>query len=180
MKTSRLLRHLLSVVLFLPFIVQARSGYSREAVLTVSEEGGPVASNVPLNEISVRAYRFFHKEWPGIKDEVWYRTEKEFIVTFSNNSHRKKAFFSLKGIFLYSLEYYSGKEISDALAAMVKNEFPDYQIKVVTELVSMEKKSYFITIENNAYVKTLSFMNGELEVIDELINGDSEPGKVRD
>lgn len=180
MKTSRPLRHLLSVVLFLPFFVQARSGYSRPVASAISEEGGPIASNVPLNEISVRAYRFFHKEWSAIKNEVWYRTDKEFIVTFFHNSHRKKAFFNLRGNFLCSLEYYSGKDLSEALAGTIKNKFPDYQIKVVTEVASQEKTSYFITIENKAYIKTLSIVNGKLEVIDELINGDSEASMARD
>ena len=179
MKTALPLRHMLSVVLFLPFFVHAESGLSRPAAFSIGGEGGPVVSNVPLNEISVRAYRFFHKEWAAVNDEVWYRTDKEFIVVFSANAHRKKAFFNLRGIFLYSLEYYAGKDISPALEELVKNKYPDYHIKVVTELSTIDKTSYFISIENNDFVKTLSVIDGKMEVFEELINGDSETSKTR-
>jgi len=160
MKTSFLFRHLLPVVLFLPLIVHAGG------------DGGPITANVPLNEVSVRAYRFFHKEWPAITDEVWYKTDKEFMVVFSSHAHRIKTFFNLKGVFLYNLEYYAGKDIAADMAVMIRNKYPSYQIKVVTEVSSLDQKAYYITIENSALVKTLSIVNGKMEVLNELTNGD--------
>lgn len=184
MKTALLLRHLLPAVLFLSFMVHAETGFSRTPVspLRVSglsaengpsaESGGPVVANVPLNEINVRAYRFFHKEWSAISEEVWYRTDKEFIVSFSTNSHRKRAFFNLRGIFLYSLEYYAGNDLAADLAVLIQNKYPGYQIKVVTEVSNLERTTYFINIENSSSIKTLSVVNGKMEVYEELINGD--------
>src|SRR6516225_2038584 len=80
------IRHVVFVLLFIPFTIHAESG-------SAWSDGGPVTSNVPLNEVSVRAYRFFHKQWPAITNEAWYKTDKEFIVTFSKAGHRKKVFF---------------------------------------------------------------------------------------
>ena len=156
MKACHLFRRLLPGLLFLPFIVRA-------------EYGGPIASNVPLNEISVRAYRYFHKAWPTIKDEVWYKTGKEYIVSFRNHPHRKRAYFNLRGIFLYSIEYYPGEEISADVTGMIQKKYPGYQIGIVTQVSSQEKTIYYLKIENSSSIKTLSLIDGKLEICEELI-----------
>jgi len=158
MKACHLFRRLLPGLLLMPFLVRA-------------ENGGPIASNVPLNEISVRAYRYFHKAWPAIKDEVWYKTGKEYIVSFRNDPHHKKAYFNLSGFFLYSIEYYPGKDLSADVAGVVQKKYPGYQIGIVTQVSNQEKAIYYLKIENSTSIKTLSFIDGKLEVCEELING---------
>jgi hypothetical protein len=159
MKISFHFRHLLPAVLLLPLFVYAGG------------EDGPIKSNVPLNEVSIRAYRYFHKQWASTTDEAWYKSDNELMAVFSTHTHRMKAFFNLKGGFLYSLEYYAGKDIAPELAIIVRSKYPGYQIKVVTELASPDQKAYYITIENSAQVKNLSVVNGKLQVLSELING---------
>jgi hypothetical protein len=156
MKTCHLFRHLLPVLLFLPFIVRADSGGN----------DGPIVSNVPLNEIHVRAYRYFHKAWPAIGDEAWYKTDKEYIVSFRSNSHLKKAYFNLRGVFLYSLEYYAGKDAAAGLSGMVLKKFPDYQIDIVTEVSNGTRTVHYLTIKNGSCIKTISIIDGKMDVND--------------
>jgi hypothetical protein len=159
MKSSFFLRHLLPVILLLPLFVHA------------SGDDGPITANLPLNEVSIRAYRYFHKEWPVISGETWYKAENELMVVFSSHAHRMKAFFNLKGAFLYSLEYYAGKDLSTELATLLRNKFPSFRINTVTEVSNQDQTAFYITIENSAQVKTLSVINGKVQVLSELING---------
>jgi len=157
MKACSLWRLLLSGVLLLPFVSRAGNG-------------GPISSNVPLNEISVRAYRYFHTTWPSIRDEVWYKTDKAFIVSFKNDAHRKKAFFNLRGVFLYSMEYYPGEDLSAEVAAVVLRKFPDHRIGIVTQVSNRGKTWFYVKIENGSVLRTLSIIDGKVEVCEELIN----------
>ncbi|HVU56400.1 MAG TPA: hypothetical protein VHD83_15150 [Puia sp.] len=108
--------------------------------------GGPVAANVPLNEVSVRAYRYFHKEWPAVAGEVWYKMDGQ-------------------------------KDISPEMAVLIRDKYPSFQIKVVTEVSGLDRTAYYVTIENSAQVKTLSIVDGNMEVLSDLANGDG-PGSV--
>lgn len=173
MKTYSLLRHLLPAVLFFPLIIHAETGsYGHAVHRTGGEGGGPVTANVPLNEVSIHAYRYFHKEWPEITSEAWYKTDKEFIVVFTNHSHLERAFFSLKGVFICSLEYYAGKDMAPEMAEAIQSKYPGYQIKVVTEVAANDKTAYYITLENSSMIKTLSIVNGKMEITGEMVNGD--------
>lgn len=160
MKSSFLHRHLLPVALLLPFFVHAGG------------DGGPITANVPLNEVSVRAYRYFHREWPAVADEAWYKMDGQLMATFLWQGHRIKVFFNPKGAFLYNLEYYAGWDIAPELSTMIRNKYPDCRIKVVTEVSTPDQKAFYITIENSALVRTLSIVNGKMEVVSELSNGE--------
>ena len=151
------------MILLFPLFIHAES--------RAGDDGGPITANLPLNEVSIRAYRYFHREWPAVAGETWYKTDGQLMVTFLSHEHRMKAFFNLKGAFLYSLEYYAGKDISADIGAMIRNKYPDSQIKVVTEVSNMDKTAFYVTIENSATVRTLSIVNGKMEVVGELING---------
>ena len=155
MKTSIPYRHLLLVVLLFPLFIHA-------------EGGGPITANVPLNEVGVRAYRYFHKEWRSVTDEVWYKTDGGFVANFSTPTCLVKTFFNSRGVFLYSLKYYAGKDISADMGAMLRNTYPSYRIKVVTEVYGLGKTAYYVTMENSTLVRTLSIIDGKMEVIGEL------------
>jgi len=153
MKTCHLLRRLLPGLLFLPFIVRAENG-------------------LPLNEISTRAYRYFHKTWSAVKDETWYKTDKELIVSFKSNGHLKKAFFNPRGSFLYSIEYYPGIDLSPDVTGMIQKKYPDFQIDAVTQVSNPDRVLYFVHIKNASFIRTISVIEEKVEVYEELINGD--------
>ncbi len=47
---------------------------------------GIFTSNVPLNEISPRAFRHFLKTFPQINDEKWTMTSQGIVASFVYNS----------------------------------------------------------------------------------------------
>src|SRR6266566_1167947 len=71
----------------------------------IDRDGNTVNSNVPLNEISIHAFRHFHKMFPQASDEYWVKTGEGYIVSFMQNSFHNRAHFDLRGSFLCSLKY---------------------------------------------------------------------------
>jgi len=161
MKTLPLLRSLLAVALLLPYLSWAEDGHD-----------GDVNSTIPLNEINVRAYRYFHKTWPAAEGETWYRTDKEYIALFKTRTHLKKVFFSRQGSFLYCIEYYPGVDLPVDVARSVREKYPDFEINAVTMVSREEKVVYFVHIKNALSFKTLSIIDGVLKVQEEMINGE--------
>ncbi len=70
-----------------------------------------MTSNVPLNEISIHAFRHFQKRYPLVSGESWLKTDGGYVVSFIENARRNQAHYDLKGGFLYTIQYYSGKDI---------------------------------------------------------------------
>jgi len=138
-----------------------------------------VTSNVPLNEINIHAFRHFRKRFPAISGETWIKVDNGYIVSFMEKSQRNQARFDARGGFLYSLKYYSGKDISKDLSGLIKRKYPDYLIDVVTEITDGDKVFYLVKIENPSSVKTLSIAEGKVEVFEELVNGGARTGPAQ-
>lgn len=130
-----------------------------------------IISNVPINEINIRAFRHFHQRFPSVLGESWAKLPDGYIVSFMENSFRHQAHFDQRGGFLCLVKYYEGKDLSRDLTVFLGRRFPDYSIGVVTEITDGEKTFYRIKIENASFVKTLSICDGQTEILEEWING---------
>jgi hypothetical protein len=131
-----------------------------------------IRSNVPMNEISPRAFRHFRKNHPTISDENWYKSEQGYLVSYMVNSGRHQAWYNPDGSFMCSVKYYSGKELNEQTDMQVHREFPGYQVKVVMEITNdVHKTFYVVTIQDPAKIKTLFVCDGKIEVRQELNAG---------
>jgi hypothetical protein len=146
----------------------ARAGYG---ATTSDITGNNIHSNVPMNEISPRAFRHFRKNFRAISDENWYKYDQGYLVSFVVNSFRHQAWYNPDGSFMCSVKYYSGKELDEQTDMQVRRQFPGYQIKVVMEITDdCHKTFYLVTIEDPATIKTLFICDGKIEVRQELVN----------
>jgi hypothetical protein len=174
MNDCLLIRSLILGMLLFPVITNGQDGYSSAGVFsraTSYNPEGAIVSNVPLNEINIHAFRHFHRRWPVVSGESWIKSEDGYVVSFTEGSLHHQAHFDRRGGYLYSLKYYSGKEISRNLEGIIRKKYGDYTVDVVTEITDGEKTFYLIKIENSSSVKTLSVCDGKIEVLEELVNG---------
>lgn len=186
------LRYLILVPFFLPLITQAQAGRSEAdqtrtnpiqadqspsgqvypAAHPYPEPGDVFRSNVPLNEINIRAFRHFRRRYAcGATGEYWFKSAEGYQVSFNLGGHHQLAFFDTHGIFLYSMKCYDGKEIPRETGELIKRKFPDYKIDVVTEITDGAKTFYRVQIINPSFVKTISMVDDRIEVTEDLING---------
>ena len=176
MNTSLFTRALLLGIALLPVVSRGQGNRYIGSIKNIGsaaasfEENG-IRSNVPLNEISIRAFRYLHRHFRAAAGESWVKSEDGITVNFFENALQQQAYFSTKGSFRYSLKYYTGKDLTREVAFLVQKRYPGYSIDVVTELTDGEKILYLLKIKNSSSLKSLSVCDGRIEVQEELVNG---------
>jgi hypothetical protein len=142
-----------------------------------SDPGNNFSSNVPINELSAKAFRRFHRRFREVSTgESWFKYDQGYQVSFVLDQHHEFAYFDQNGIFLYSLRYYDGKELPKDMVEIVKRIFPDYKINVVTEVNDGQKTFYTLQIINPDYIKVLTMADGRIDIVKELNNGGANIG----
>jgi hypothetical protein len=143
---------------------------------------GDISCNVPLNEISIHAFRHFHRLFSsGVSGEYWFKSADGYQVSFVRDAQRNQAYFDRRGAYLYSLKYYAGTKMPAVWADVVKRKYPGYRLDVVTEITDGEKVFYLVKVISTESVKTLSVSDGKIDVLEDLVNGGvmSAPGVVK-
>ncbi|HEV3412890.1 MAG TPA: hypothetical protein VG101_10440 [Puia sp.] len=142
-----------------------------------SDPGNNFFSNVPINELSAKAYRRFHRLFREVQTgEYWFKYEQGYQVSFMLDQRHEFAYFDRSGFFLYSLRSYDGKELSKDLTEFVKRRFPDYKIDVVTEVNNGQGTFYMLQIMNPDKIKVLTIADGRIDVVKDLVNGSAKIG----
>jgi hypothetical protein len=142
-----------------------------------SDPGNNFTSNVPINELSPKAYRRFHRRFPEVPTgEFWFKYAAGYQVSFTLDQHHEFAYYDQSGMFLYSLKYFEGKDLPGDMEWVVKRRFPDYKIDVVTEVNNGQKTFYMLQIISPDKIKVLTFVDGRIDVVNELHNGSANIG----
>ena len=129
-----------------------------------------ITSNVPLNELNVKAYRHFEKNYPGIDNETWTKIINDTVVIFKSNTAFCKIFYNTKGDFVYSYIYYDEKNCFAELANRIDDIYLRYKVIRVIELFDRDKSVFGINISNGEITKSLEMKNGELKFLNEYRN----------
>jgi hypothetical protein len=142
-----------------------------------SDPGNNFFSNVPINELSARAFRRFHRRFREVTaGEYWFKYAQGYQVSFMLDQHHEFAYYDPNGLFLCSLRYYEGTELPRDVAENVKRRFPGYKIDVVTEVNNGQKTFYTLQIMNPDFIKVLTIDDGRIEITKEMINGSGHIG----
>ena len=167
---SHLIRPLLLGVFAFPLFVTGQ-------VERPGDPGDNFSSNVPINELSTKAYRRFHRRFRDVSTgEYWFKYEDGYKVSFTVDRHHSFAYFNTSGICLYSVRYYGARELSADLREFVKRRFPDYGVDMVTEVNDGQKTFYVLQIMNPDHIKVITIADGRVDTVRELTNGSGKIG----
>ena len=134
-------------------------------------------SNVPLNEISVKAFRRFQQVFPtGATSEYWFKSSEGYKVSFYLNAHSLLAYFDRHGAFLCSMKYYTQKEIPRETGDLVKSKYPGYSIDMVTEVYDGQTTFLRVQISNASSLRILCIYGERIYMTEDLINGGTAIG----
>ena len=194
---SCLIRPLIIGVFALPLLVTAQQGSEGRQepagsgisgfpgqrgtgdVTLYSDPGNNFFSNVPINELSAKAYRRFHRRFREVPTgEYWFKYAQGYQISFMLDQHRSLAYYDQGGTFLYSLRYYAGTEFARDMTEFVQRRFPDYKIDVVTEVNNGQKIFYILQIMNVDNIKQVTVADGRIDVVRELTNGGGHIGRA--
>jgi hypothetical protein len=154
--------------------------YIQPATYTYNDQGNNISSNVPLNEINSRAWRTFHHLFRTVTgDECWFYSDQGYQVSFIQNGYHYEAYFDQRGSYRYSLHHYAGKEIPREPGNLLKREYPEYQLNIVTEITDGEKIVYLVRLVNPTSIKDISLCEGDIRVLgEEHISNGSETASL--
>jgi hypothetical protein len=124
------------------------------------------SSNVPLNEINTRAFRYFRKRYPNIENEKWAWTDKGMSVAFEDSTSQTRIFFDDKGSFISSAKAYTAFGMGRTLKDELLRLFPDYKVLSVTEDFDGRKILYWITMSKDQSIKSVEVRTDDGEAVD--------------
>ncbi len=124
------------------------------------------SSNVPLNEINTRAFRYFRKRYPNVEDEKWQWTDKGMSVVIEDSTSQTRIFFDDKGGFVSSAKAYTEYGIGPVLKDELSKLFPDYKILSVTEDFDGHKILYWITMSKDDSIKSVEVRSEDGDAVD--------------
>ena len=129
---------------------------------------GEFSSNVPLNEISTKAFRYLAKHFPGIAGETWTKNISGYTAVFWDHGTLTKLYFNPRGGFYFSLRYYLNGELKNDVRQIVTRAFPTYKIAIVTEAFDGMRTQYGINISNGEKIKMVNVRNGVIDNVKDI------------
>ena len=131
---------------------------------------GTTTSSKPT-DVNDRALRNFKKNFSGVTDDVWAKTQDGYVVRFSSNGIQTQAFLTNRGHCQGCIRYYSEKELPADIRHLVRSSYYDFTITSVKEVSVNKQTAYLVTIEDKTSWKVLRIVDGEMDVWEEHQKG---------
>jgi hypothetical protein len=154
-------------------IAQSSFTYSaaRDAAYLNSNSENLVPDHLHMNDINVRASRYFLKNFPGVQHEQWAKTASGYNVLFNEGSVVTRLYFNTGGLFESSEKDYPGEEVYSDIQPLVHRRFPKYSIGIVRELYNGNTHLYEVTVSDKNTTKVFTVRNYEIEDLQEYDHG---------
>ena len=121
-----------------------------------------------LNNINVKAVQHFAKTYKNPSDVRWDRLTNGFRVNFINDDIPTKIFYSKKGSPESSIRYYHEDKLPREIRHLVKSNYYDFNICLITEVNADHKTAYLVKMEDKTCWKTIKIVDGEMEITEEF------------
>lgn len=159
--------------ILLTWIVTSDS-YSQTLIGSPNPEASQQETNVEknfaparLNEIYSRAARDFTRQYKNISDAEWFKTKEGFIVYFTNDDIKCRAYYTKKGHYEGMIRSYFEDNLSREIRHLVKSTYYDFNIGHIYEITCEDITIYIIKLMGQTSWKTVRVINGKIEVIEE-------------
>ena len=125
-----------------------------------------------LNEISAKAVRNFIRDYKNVSDAKWFISSVgKFVAYFISNGIVSRVFYDKKGNYEFLLRYYNEENLPYEVRHLVKSNYYDFSIYLITEFTCDNKIAYIVKIEDKTSWKTIQVVNGEMVVTEEYLKG---------
>lgn len=102
-----------------------------------------LTSNVPLNEISARAFRNFIKNFGYVPAAVWRKEDQGYTVRwYTTDSVGYIVHYTLRGMLFDTHVYYMPKNAPPEIRSEMGHLYPEYTLLFVNELADGEHPLY--------------------------------------
>lgn len=117
-----------------------------------------------------KAEKHFKRSF-DVQLEKWREKPDGYRVTFKDQQVRYMVDYDKKGNWVRTFKNYKETQLAPAIAESVNSAFPGFVIIHVTEIELKNGSVHLIKIEDCHSLKTVRFLNGEMDVIEEYRKG---------
>ena len=152
--------------------IQHRKSSTTANFDAASEDPGILTTRANRNEVSPKALRNFEKLYKDITNPIWYKVSTGYVVCFKNNGTRTSVFYTRNGLVHCTINYYNEDKLPASVRHLVKSNFYDFNITFVIEVNKNDVTSYLVRIEDKTRIKTVKVIDGEWEMMEEMVKGE--------
>jgi hypothetical protein len=122
-----------------------------------------VTTNVPLNEISARAFRHFIKSFGFVPKAVWRKVEQGYSVTwFAADSIRYEVHYTPRGMLSDTHVYYTSQNAPPEVRDQMNHLYPKYRVLYVNELEDDGHPLYEVGLADGALMLVVDVKDMEV------------------
>lgn len=123
-----------------------------------------VTSNVPLNEISARAFRHFVKNFGDVPTAVWRKEAKGYTVRwYTSDSIGYIVHYSPHGMFFDTHIYYTALNAPADVRAEMGHLYPQYTLLFVNELAEVDHPLYEVGLAHEGRMLIVDLKDKAIE-----------------
>jgi hypothetical protein len=149
--------------------VKPQPHFSTEKNISSSEQMDTAkdSDSLFLNDINIKAVQHFMTTYKNPSDVRWSQLKNGFRVHFISDDIQTRIFYNAKGSPESMIRYYHEDKLPLEIRHLVKSNYYDFSIFVVTEININRKIAYLVKMVDKTSWKTIKVVDGEMEVIEE-------------
>jgi hypothetical protein len=154
--------------IFLALCLCAAAAQGQAPAYSYVVDDDSIYSNVPLNEISPRAFRHFRHDYGNITFEHWRKSEKELTVSFQTSDSSKYVIsYSLKGRLQATNVFYYGDYAPFPVKYMLERWCEGCSVWYVSMQLEGHNATYDVGFIERNHVKIVEIEHGEPRLMEE-------------
>jgi len=130
------------------------------AALIDAPTSPPASTGVFVNAKVMRSFLDLFNDATDVK---WSQNKGQYYASFMRDDKVCKALFSSDGALIHSLQYGSEKDLPQAMRRLVKSNYVDYKINVVSELTTNDLKAWIVNLADSNNIIVACVWDGNLE-----------------
>ena len=113
--------------------------------------------------VKAKVMRSFLDLFNNATDVKWSQNKNQYYASFMQDDNVCKALFSSDGSLIHSLQYGSEKDLPQSVRRLVKSNYVDYKINVVSKLTTNDLKAWIVNLADSNNIIVACVWDGNLE-----------------
>ena len=120
-------------------------------------------SNPGNLDISEKVLKHFNKKYNNATQVKWYQFDDSFLATFSTGGTLTRSLFNKKGRMIYSINYFSERQLPVDVKKMITNKYENYKITGAAKVLQDNRKIWIVKLADKFNYVTARLEDGEIE-----------------
>ncbi len=118
--------------------------------------------------VNLKVQKAFMRQFAQATLESWSIVGQNFLSHFYFEGLQTNALFSKNGYLIYTISYGTEKQMPSYLRKLVKNEYPDHDITMASEIKQDNRDIWVVQLQDANEVITVRLENGEMEKVQQF------------